>query len=578
MIFNFGLLFSASGPAMEQLTHLSGKINEIGEHLKKVGGFMKKNFTDPFVKAAEKSVEVSGEFEKIVLKLNRKLGETPEVIKKLEDASLSLSKKGIIPINSIQLLQKMAFFGMNANEILSHMVELVDYATVSGTDLSEVTEQLYVVMDQFGLTTEDTNSILTTLTYTAGKTGQTTSSLIDSFRLLKGEGSDLGWSLTTIASAYNILADKGFKSTIAGKQLLQVIQKLKSLYSPSSDTKILSNLGIRQKDLFDSKGQLLDLGHVLDVLKGKLNPSQFNDIFGKYAVAAKLLVNAGSKGLEENSAKGQEKRNERGAEAVEKGYVFGTAQLNAAIAKLRIVIGNSGLLEFFTKGVNKITAFIEKLTQTNPGLIRIGLIFGAIVAVAGTLIGLIGSAVITFFAIGAIIASVGLPMIGIIAGIVAAVIGLTAIFTSFATNTKNKIAKAFMFLLGPIGWVIGWIMTRWNRILPFFKLLFWAIGEALKPLIQIAKKVTEFISPILDAIFWMYDKTLGLMEKLAKFVLPKDLQEKFGFTTTAKTIYEINNPKQKQEINQTTTINLTGVPAGMGAYSLDPNTLLRGAQ
>ena len=580
MIFNFGLNFSASGPAMEQMTHLTGKIKEIGEGLKKVGEWMEKKFTAPFIEGAKKSVESSGEFEKEVLKLNRRLKETPEVIKQLEGAALSLSSKGILPVNIIQLFQKMALHGMDANEMLSHMVELVDYATVSGVALTDATEQLYVIMDQFGLSTKDTNDILTTLTYTAEKTGQTTSDLIDSFRLLKGEGNDLGWSLTNMAEAYNVLADKGIKGTVAGKQLLQVIQKLKSLYNPSADTNILHNLGLHRNDLFDSKGQLLDIGKVLDSLKSKqLNTAQFTEIFGKYAVAAKALINAGSKGLDESALpKGQKDINKKGAESVEKGYIFGLEQLAAAQAKLRIVIGNAGILEFFTKGINKITAFIEELTTTNPALIKVGLIIGAIVAIAGTLISVIGGLIVGFFAVSAAVAVIGLPVIGVIAAIVAAVIALVAIFTIFATNTKNVISKAFMFIIGPVGWVIGWIIKRWNRLLPFFKMIAWGIAKAFEFIMPYIGKVFSFITPILDAIFWLFDKILVLMEKLAKYVLPKELQEKFGFVTTAKTVYEINNPRGKQEISQTTNIHLTGMPHGMGAYSLDPNTYLRGNQ
>lgn len=577
MIFNFGLLFSASGPAAGQLTAIGNKLQNIAQVATQAGSILTKALTLPFIAGISLSTAIGGKFEREMQKVNRRLDETPNALRNLGDTAINFGKiSGKTPLEMANALNALTNEGYKTQEMLTLLPDIVAYSKSESLDMTTSVEHLADMLEMFNLDIGDSKKALDILTYTASKTGQTTSELFEGFKGLKMGAKDLGWSLESVASAMLILGQSGFKGADGGLMMFQIMKKLKE-FSPS-DINILKKAGLKKKDLYDSTGQLKDLGDVLDALKSKNIPdAKLNQIFDKAAIGAKALIGGGSAGL---AGAGIEKSTgivDKSAKEMSKGFLEQVEKMKASIQALGISIANSGILEIATKLTDKMTFFIDKISGMSEGLKQKFLIFGGLTALIGPLLLLIGGVITAILGIGAAISAVGWPVIGIIAAIVAGIIGLIVVFTRFAMNTKDVFARAFIVIIGPVGWVIGWIMTRWSRLLPYFKLISYGIGEAFKFVIPIAKMVMGVLSPILDALFWIFDKILGLMDKITKWVLPKDLQEKFGFIQKEqKSIYEINNAKQ--EISQTTNIHLTGIPAGMSAYTLDPNTYLRGAQ
>jgi TP901 family phage tail tape measure protein len=578
MIFNFGLLFNTSGNAAGQLTAIGQRLQNVGQAATAAGGMLTKAFTLPFIAGVGLSLAIGGKFEQEMQKVNRRLDETPNALKNLGDAAMSIGKmNGKAPLEMASALNALAFEGYNTQEMLKLLPQAISYSKSESLDMATSVEHLADMLEMFNLDIGDSKKALDILTYTASKTGQTTSELFEGFKGLKMGAKDLGWSLESVASAMLILGQSGFKGSAGGLMMFQIMKKLKSF--SNSDIDILRGAGIKDEDIYKSKGHLKDLATVLDVLKSK-NISDFNlnKIFGKAAIGARALIGGGSEGL---AGAGVEKSAgivDESAKKMGMGFLAQVDKMKASFQVLGVSIDNSGVLEIATKLVNKITAFVDRIDGLSEGFKKNLLIFGGITALIGPLLLLIGGVIASFLAISAGIAAVGWPVIGIIAGIVAGVMLLTTVFTRFAMNTKDTFARVFILLLGPIGWVIAWIMKRWDRLLPYFKLIAWGIGQAFEKLKPVAEEVMLFLSPILDAISATFDTILWLMDKISKWILPKELQEKFGFivrSTKIQTVYEVNNPKPE---NSMINIHLTGVPAGMSANSMDTNTYVMGAQ
>ncbi|WP_048655297.1 phage tail protein [Sinorhizobium fredii] len=117
------------------------------------------------------------------------------------------------------------------------------------------------------------------------------------------------------------------------------------------------------------------------------------------------------------------------------------AELGASLRSLAIVIANSGIIEWVTQAVQAITAFVQHLSQTNPEIVKWGVIVGGLAAIIGPVVAALGLMV-------SAIAAIGVPVAAAIAGITALAAAVVAFWPEIqaAWEWVKKLVDVFVEL------------------------------------------------------------------------------------------------------------------------------------
>lgn len=147
-------------------------------------------------------------------------------------------------------------------------------------------------------------------------------------------------------------------------------------------------------EFFNADGSMKSMAEVSqelqDGLKG-LSDEARNDalttIFGTDALRTAIgLAEQGADGIERLKEVIGDASAEQQAAARMKGFNGEMMKLRSAVEALMIAIGNSGILEWATKLTQQFTAFVLRLKDTNPELLRLGVIFGGVAIALGPLL------------------------------------------------------------------------------------------------------------------------------------------------------------------------------------------------
>src|SRR5690606_37277899 len=239
------------------------------------------------------------------------------------------------------------------------------------------------------------------------------------------------------AAALGLMGNAGIQASMAGTSLRGAITRM--LNPTEKVQKIMEAAGL---SFTDAEGRLLPLAEIIAQLEPHAdNAGMFMEIFGQRAgPAMAALVSQGSDALRELTAQLEDSggRADEVAAVQMQGFHGAMRLFKSAVEALMISIADSGLLEWLTGMVTGLAKLIQGLSETNPFLLRMATVLGALVASVGPTLWMIGS-----FA-GAV--SNLLPLLRMVPGL------LTGIRTALG------------LLTGPVGWIItaiGLIATAW---------------------------------------------------------------------------------------------------------------------
>lgn len=472
-----------------KLQALGAQFQQIGGKMKNVGAGLTKYVTGPILGVGAASVKAFNEVQNGLNVIAQKTGATGKQLAGMEDIALDLAKNLPTDFESAGTAvgELNTRFGVTGQQLETLSEQYLKFAKVNGVDLNTSIDQTQKALSAFGLTASEAPALLDTLT----KAGQLTGASVDTLT----EG------LIKNAAAFQEL----------GLDMNQSILLMGQIETSGADSDAVMQ-GLR-KALKNAAADGIPLNQALTDLQTTIKNGTGDmdgltaayDLFGK---SGDQIYNAVKNGTLDFTTLGQAATDTAGTlDSVFNETLTPADQFKMALNGAKETgyeIGNT-LLPMITPLLQtlseKLTAIADWWTGMSPGMQKLIIIVGGIVAAIGPLLMVIGSLI---SALGSII--IMGPMVG----------------------------GAFTAMLGPIGLVLAAIAAaiaigvllykNWDAI----KAKIIAIWEALKnkvvalkdAIVNIFKRIGETIKLIVSKWFsiitWPYRKAWELIKKVAE--------------------------------------------------------------
>lgn len=356
----------------------------------------------------------------------------------------------------------LAMAGFKADEIVGAMPGTLQLAAAAQLDMADAADIVSNVLAGYGMEVEELSRVNDVLVKTFTSANTDLRQLGEAMKYAGPIATAAGVQFEEAAAAIGMLGNAGIQGSMAGTSLRGAISRI--LAPTKSMTDAMNAAGL---SFTDAQGRILPLADIIEQLEPHADDAGLMmELFGQRAgPAMAALVSQGSDGLRELT---EELRNSGGtaeeiAASQMKGFNGAILELKSAFEALQIAIAESGLLEWATEMVKRLTGFISRLSQTNPELLKMGVIAAGVAAALGPL--LIG--------VGLLLQGLG-PFLAIIKAVAIGVAALGAPFTLAAA----AIAAAGLA-----------IYTNWDSVGPWFADLTAAIGRHFTGLMQIIQGI-----------------------------------------------------------------------------------------
>ncbi|WP_052714507.1 phage tail tape measure protein [Paracoccus sp. S4493] len=494
---------------------------DFGRSMDRVGKRFSLAITAPVVAFGGLSLRAAGDFEAAMNRVGAASGASAQELQQLEAMALKMGEttqfKASQAADAIEILAKN---GLNASQILGGALEAsMLLAASSGSDLASSGDLATDVMLQFGKQAGELTGLVD------GMTGVILASKFsfDDYRLAiaqaGGVAGGLGLSFEDFNAAIAGTSSLFASGSDAGTSFKTFLQRLVPASAPAA--KAMADLNL---EFFTADGSMKSMAEIAQELQdglAGLSDEARNDalstIFGTDALRTAIgLAEQGADGIDRLKASIGEASAEEQAAARLKGFNGEMLKLKSGIEALMIAIGNSGLLEWATQFAQQATALVIRLKETNPELLKIGIIAGGVAAALGPLLvgfGLLLQGLGPFVAIvksvalaaGALGAPFTLAALAIAGAATAIVMNWDTVGPWF-TDMANSLGDVFRGLAdvilgivtGDLSQAADGIKTAWNGLDGFFTTLFDGVGAAFERLDERIRAPIEKIKAALD--------------------------------------------------------------------------------
>ncbi|MAW88497.1 MAG: phage tail tape measure protein [Phyllobacteriaceae bacterium] len=412
------------------------KLNSLGKDLTGLGTKFTAA-TAPIAGFFGAGLKVASDFEGIMAEIGARAGLTGSELATVANFSKDMGAATVFSSQQaadafLQLLTS----GQSVEDAMATLPVVLDAAAASGEDLGHSADLVTDIMAAFGLNVSDAQGVVDALAQAAGASSADMASLGQGFSNIGPVAKQMGLTVEDTAAVLAILAENGIKGAESGTALRSM---LLNMTRPTEDVQSAWNeLGT---SFYDAEGNARPLNDVLaDISDGmKDMPVQrqnelMKDLFGSYGIVAGSAL-LGSMSIEEMAAMMQEQADAATvAQARMNTFEGKINSLRGSVETLMIEALTPFMENVLTPMIGKLTEIVNKVTawaQENPELtqkiveLAAGLLLvGPALIGAGIGLSVIASAVSAF---GALIALVGLPMLGLIG--IASLLGL-----AWATN------------------------------------------------------------------------------------------------------------------------------------------------
>lgn len=519
-------------------------IEAIGKKVEKVGKTISVGVSLPILAALAVVTSSAAKYEASMSRVGAITGATSQQMAMMNSVAEKMGRTTqFSSVSAAEGFRLMADSGFSVQDSIAGLPSVLELSTMGLVSLAEAVDIADNLTEGYNRNISEMSKINDVMAMTAKRGGIGVKTITDGLLNLSPISQQLGISLEEMSATLGVLGQTGTNMT-RGIKGLQT--GLAALVNPGTEAiKVFQRLKIKKADIFESNGQLKGMSELLNTLsKSGATATDLMEIFGVQAgpIMGKLL-GKGADALKDFQA-GLEGSKGTAAGIVAAQEQTFTGQLNKLKASGITLAKSFGdaLLPILTPLVGFLTKLSNVFMNLSPGTKRFIVIIGGLIAALGPLLVMIGG-VMTFLApvlssiaaAGGLIALISNPItLGI-----AAVMAFVGVITYMSTHLKSKLTGVIAAFF-PLAGVVTWIITRWERLLPFFKLLFLALGVLFK---GFAGVVSFIFSPIINIvsflgnlIFKTLDLALGFLEKLSAIALPDWLQKKIGLIT------EVNAP------------------------------------
>ena len=362
----------------------------ITSRLSRAGTQLSVAFTVPIVAAANAAFQASVEVERLA-KTAGAITSLAEFgnLNRLQENSLAFQEQAKeiareIEFTSSQIAETqvvLARAGFTTNTLLAEQGELIkgigDLATSANLEVQQAAEITAVSLGALGFTTEterleNLGRVSDILNVTAASATTTVQELSEAIKFAGPLAAQLGVPVEDLGASLGVLANSGFRASIAGTGLRAIFR---GLVAPlGSNGELIEELGIQ---INDAEGNFRGLTPVLQQFQEAfkdLNDSEISGVafqlFGQRGGPAFLnLVNEASTSLVDLQGRllDAEGATEQLAEAIRDSASGNLARLRSAIESLGLAFfQDTGLLNATSNFAENITGVVNAISELNP--------------------------------------------------------------------------------------------------------------------------------------------------------------------------------------------------------------------
>ena len=315
---------------------------------------------------------------------------------KLGESSKNWARQyGISTASINEGMQEIIKKGFDANQTIEAMPAILDAAKASGEDFNTVMNATTNILQQFGLSTQDTERVTNSLTFVANKTAAGFADMGAAMEYVGPVAKNVGMDLEETAAAVGLLSNNGIAGEKAGTALRGALTRL--LKPSEQNAEAMGKLGFSAEEF---RSGAIKLPDILDRIKKNtegMTDAQKSALiataFGTEAqTAMNILVDQGGDALRNlaNETKGATTYTKDLANELSKSSKNGVERFKSSLEVLQINIGQK-LLPLLTPTIDKVNQFIDWLSKAPPAVQSLAVGIGGFLALGYPLLNFLGN-------------------------------------------------------------------------------------------------------------------------------------------------------------------------------------------
>lgn len=446
---------------------LSEKFAKGGEKLRAMGDAMKPvsaALLAGFTLSTKKAIDFESQMnttKSLLADTIPNANELSATTEKLGESSKNWAKQyGISTASINEGMQEIIKKGFDANQTIEAMPAILDAAKASGEDFNTVMNATTNILQQFGLSTQDTERVTNSLTFVANKTAAGFADMGAAMEYVGPVAKNVGMDLEETAAAVGLLSNNGIAGEKAGTALRGALTRL--LKPSKQNAEAMEKLGFSAEEF---RSGAIKLPDILDRIKKNtegMTDAQKSALiataFGTEAqTAMNILVDQGGDALRNlaNETKGATTYTKDLANELSKSSKNGVERFKSSLEVLQINIGQK-LLPLLTPTIDKVNQFIDWLSKAPPAVQSLAVGIGGFLAIGYPLLNFLGN--------GATALSILIKHAGKLGGLLKGGLGLAKVGSEAtvlaegagaAASSSGLLSGAIGALTNPIGLLVG---------------------------------------------------------------------------------------------------------------------------
>lgn len=316
------------------------------------------------------AIKTTGDFQTQMLRTKAVARATDEQFNALKEQAIDLGAKTMFSAKEVAEAQFfLAAAGLKTDEIFQTTNATLNLAMAGQLELGRSAEITANIMSQFSMPAKDVGKAVDIMALAVNMSTQNMEELSDAMNYLGPTANAMGISLEEATALTIAMSNAGLKGSLGTRAFGTSLTRLAK--PTDAMVGVMENLNLK---FFDAKGNFIGIaGSVRQLEKGMKGLTQeqkmsaLSTLFGAEAIQEwSILLEKGSGTLEGytkelGNAEGSAKQM---ADTMQSGWAGATERMSSAWDNFLIKIGDSGLLDIATSGINYLTRLIDKLTKS----------------------------------------------------------------------------------------------------------------------------------------------------------------------------------------------------------------------
>ncbi|WP_413061935.1 phage tail tape measure protein [Sphingomonas carotinifaciens] len=446
----------------EAAIRMVDRLKQLGDEVQRAGLVLTVGLSAPLGLLAKASKDTASDFQAAMNNVHSAMvNASPDEMNRLREAALSLGPAyGKSAIEAASAIEALAKNGMDAAAILSGGLEgALKLGVLGQTELGSAADATTDILQQFHLSTSQLPDIVDKVSGALDASKLSFNGYKDAIGMVGGIAGGLGYQFEDMNTALAAVIPLMTGGSDAGTSFKTFLLSLKPQSKEAA--RVMKDLGL---SFFDASGNAKSLSEASDLLHRALDPltqetrqDALTQMFGQDGMRVALaLMQAGADGIAKVQAQIDEASADRKIAILMDGEAAATQRLASAWEKLKIAIGEAGIIQAFTLIKDAAASMLSVIGSGPPWFYKLAVGVGALAASIGPLtLVAVGLAKVALPLLALRLGPVALGMAAIInpAGVLISLLGRLALQAGAAT-VVGRLGTALLGVAGPIGLLI----------------------------------------------------------------------------------------------------------------------------